>query len=244
MKTGVLAILLCSFGPLLPGAAMVTCTDGHGDTNTASNGICIVGKSPDVLGYAAATGSDIFNGQFQAGASTDVLLQPTVGRSDLSIYPLNATATWDDFFALPASNPNDILKINVTGGGLGHPALIEIGKISYTTPDFCDIHFIGRGLCSPMAIQPASEVPSVHLFGMDSFSFVGPGEPFSPNVLLIERVTVDRFLPDGVTPDPFTTTPEPAPLRLLGTGVGFLFLFARKVASQKAANREKNHHVR
>jgi hypothetical protein len=54
-------------------------------------------------------------------------------------------------------------------------------------------------------------------------------------VLILEtRLTLDRFRPDGVTPDPFTQTPEPPSSLLLLAGLAFAALFAQRVRSKSS----------
>jgi hypothetical protein len=211
------------------GAAIVTCSQ-PGSSNTTYNGICSVGTGVNnMLMYHGFTTAFIFGGEYDVEALAEPLVLPS---SNVGPYPMSGSATWSDFFAAPSSKPTDILKITVTGGGLNHPASIQAGPIDYTTPDFCDAHFIGNPVCTKTATVSAASFTGVILTGSDSITIPFPcvgGCGVSVNADLFESVTIQRFLSDGVTPDPFTISPEPGSLGLLLLAIPLGVAFRRQL---------------
>ena len=211
------------------GAAMVTCSQ-PGFSETVYNGSCSVGSgASNTLVYGAYTKASVFGNVYSVEALAGVLWTP-VGNA--APYPMTASASWDDIFSLPNSNPTDILKLTVTGGGQYHPSFIEAGPISYIESDFCDAHYIGNAVCTKKATISAANFSSIELMGSDSFVINGLCGGFgcraSANSDLYEHVTIQRFLADGVTADPFSSAPEPSTLAflLLATSAG-LALYRR-----------------
>ena len=254
MKVFALGFVFASSVALLHGASIVTCSNGLGDTQTVYNGTCVIGSGDNTLSYFGSSGGGIAGNQLSVAASAYLIYGPlTTGPSappyDPAVYPLTATASWSDSFAIPQSNPNDILKISVYGYGLGHQAYIQVGDIDYTTQDFCDAHVdYDQCLAAGEAVEKvesASQAPFVEVFGTDSIGFTQPcydGQcGVSANAGLYESVTIDRYLPDGVTPDPFTTTPEPSTIGLIGLASFLLaacrYRRARVFASPTAIHR-------
>jgi hypothetical protein len=198
------------------GAAMVTCSQ-PGFSETVYNGSCSVGAGVNnTFSYEAYTRTSLSGDRYIVEALSEVRSTPV---SNAGSYPISASATWDDIFALPNSNPTDIFKLTVTGGGLYHPSSIQAGPISYTESDFCDAHYIGNAVCTKRATVSAASLASVELMGSDSFIIDGPCGGFgcnaSPNSDLYERITIQRFLADGITADPFLSVPEPSTIALL-----------------------------
>ncbi len=197
-------------------AAKVTCAQ-PGFSETVYNGVCSVGPNFDnTLTFGGITSSTIRGNVLTAQALAEVLWTPNTNPGP---YPMSASAVWDDMFAVPTSNATDIFKITVTGSGLDHPASILAGPITYDSSDFCDAHYAGNPVCTEKATVSATQLSSIELIGSDSVSIDGAchftGCGLNANSDLSEVVTVQRFLSDGVTADPFATAPEPASLALL-----------------------------
>ncbi len=218
-------------------AAVVTCTQSA-YTMTVTNGICH-GATGNTLSYGGFSGLRLQNGALQATAYAELITlpDPTAGA-----FPISAGAMWDDTFNLPSSPSGDIIQVIVDGGGLGHPASIQIGDIDYTTPDFCDAHYTGNPACTVRETMSAGAVSTVRLTGSDSVTIGGPcvgNCGFSANADLYEYVTINRFLADGVTSDPFTSliaAPEPSAFGLLAAGVlTLIFAVQRKAPNRSVA---------
>lgn len=224
---------LCAIGSA-QAAAVVTCTQS-GYTMTVTNGICR-GATGNTLSYGGFSGLLLKNGALQATAYAELMTLPD---TTAGAFPISASAMWDDTFNVPSSPSGDIIQVIVDGGGVGHPASIQLGVINYTTSDFCDAHYIGNPACTVRETMSAGAVSTVRLTGSDSVTIGGPcvgSCGFSANADLYEYVTINRYLADGVTSDPFTslvTAPEPAAWGLLAAGV--LALIA--ATQRKAANR-------
>jgi hypothetical protein len=200
-------------------AAIVTCSQ-PGYSDIVSNGVCQSGGVGDVLQLYGSTSSFLSGNYFNARASAFLLSVP---KENPGPYPMTATAVWNDIFNVPVSNPTDVLKITVYGGGLNHPAFIDAGPIVYTASDFCDAHYTGNPACTETATVSGSQLLTVQLEGTDTVEIGGPcGSSncgFSANGDLTEFVSVQQFLANGVTPDPFTSAPEPASIALLLLGI-------------------------
>jgi hypothetical protein len=200
-------------------AAMVTCSQ-PGFSETVYNGTCSVGVGVNnTFSYEAYTRASIAGNVYTVQALSQVLSTPSNGSGP---YPMSATASWNDVFTVPNSDPTDIFRITVTGGGLNHPASIEAGPISYLESDFCDAHYIGNSACTKEATISAADFSSLKITGSDSLSIDFPcgfGCHTSPNADLYEIVTVQRFLADGVTADPFSSAPEPSTIALIVLGI-------------------------
>lgn len=200
-------------------AAVVTCSQ-PGFSQTVYNSPCAVGSSSDTLVYLAFTESFVSGNTFSAEALAEAIGLPNTNPGP---YPMSAVASWNDIFDVPSSNPTDVFKITVFGGGLNHPASIFAGPIHYTTPDFCDADYLGNPACTDTATVSATQPLSVQLTGSDSLTIPVPcgfsNCGLSVNANLYESVSVQRFLADGVTPDPFTTAPEPASVALFFLGL-------------------------
>jgi hypothetical protein len=210
-------------------AAIVTCAQ-PGFSETVSNGACAVGTGAGgTLQFSGITGSSITGNIFTVQALAEVIGTPATNSGP---YPMTASATWDDIFALPTSNAGDIFKITVTGSGLGHPGSIDAGPLTYGGAEFCDARYVGNAACTETATVSAATLSSVELKGSDSITIDGAcglsNCGLSVNTELYEVVTVERFLSDGVTADPFTVTPEPSSLALLLLGVPAGFVFWRR----------------
>ncbi len=212
------SLLFCIpvFAVSMQGAAIVNCSQ-PGFSQTVYNASCSVGsQTGDALVYQGITSASIVAGQYVVTGLADMVSGPARNSGP---YPMQASANWDDFFALPTSSPTDVLKVTVTGGGLNHPAFIRAGSINYAESDFCDAHYIGNPVCTQHLTISAGSLSNIELGGSDSVTIpfecgsFGCGQ--SPNASLYELVTVQRFLADGVTSDPFTTVPEPSSLTLL-----------------------------
>ena len=223
------AILLFVSTLSMYGAAIVTCSQ-PGSSTTTYNGTCSVGTGANnMLLYQGFTTAFINGGQYEIEGLAESLALPS---SSVGPYPMTGSATWNDFFALPSSNPTDILRITVTGGGLNHPASIQAGPIDYVTSNFCDAHYIGNPVCTKAATVSAATLAGVILTGSDSITIPFPcfgGCGVSANADLFESVSIQRFLPDGITPDPFTISPEPDSLRLLLLAIPVGLAFRREL---------------
>lgn len=200
-------------------SAVVTCSE-PGSTQTVYNGTCSVSNVTGTLSYEGFTSAHVQGNQLQFEALAEALSFPgtpyPANYSGPALYPMSASASWNDSFVLPSSAPGDLLDITITGGGLNHPAAVYAGPLSYPETDFCDAHYTGNPACTLNATLPASQLASVQLIGSDSVSPQGPcplglgtGCDRSANASLFEDVTISRFLADGSTPDPFTSAPEP-----------------------------------
>jgi hypothetical protein len=126
VKPFLLGIALCSLLPVANAAAIVTCSDGVGDTQTVYNGECFTGRGNDSLSYLGTSGVSIGKNSFDVTAfgfpNTTPITSPNSPPPNAALYPLRATVTWSDSFALPESDPNDIVAITVIGYVPGHPA--------------------------------------------------------------------------------------------------------------------------
>jgi hypothetical protein len=143
------------------------------------------------------------------------------GEAFVELFPYNTSGpfpqvfhgTWNDSYTLPATDPNDIYKITEIIGGLSNTGALSVGPLTDTT--ICDIHFFGNPACTVtgtlLASQAATAVDSGHFsFSFDESSDSAAGPSGIPNRTNFGTLlTLDRFRPDGVTPDPFTQTPEP-----------------------------------
>jgi hypothetical protein len=210
-------------------AAVVTCAQ-PGFSETVFNGTCAVGTGAGgTLEFSGVTGSSFTGNTFTVQALAEVIGTPVTNSGP---YPMTASATWDDIFAVPTSNADDIFKITVTGGGLDHPGSISAGPITYGGSEFCDAHYVGNAVCTETATVSAAALSSIELKGSDSITVGEPcgfsGCGLSVNTELYEVVTVERFLSDGVTADPFTVTPEPSSLALLLLGMPAGFVLRRR----------------
>lgn len=150
-------------------------------------------------------------------------------------YPETATATWSLALFIP-DNPNssDILKIVPNTSGLASTYNLTVGSFSWTTA--CDAHYG----CFPTSAPPPNFEITLPPWpggvwmtdsGRWSFQVTEIDEQFPGEINATEADTlfqVSRFLADGVTPDPFTTTPEPASAALLATGLGALLWASRR----------------
>lgn len=223
-------IALCTvFTVSIPAAAVVTCGQ-PGFSQTVYNGTCVVGTNAGgTLEFSGVTSSSTLGDVFTVQALAEVLTTP---KTNAGPYPMTASATWDDIFEVPSSNPTDIFTITVTGGGLNHPAAIYAGPITYSGTDFCDARYVGNSVCTESVNISAGDFSSLEIKGSDSVSIGGPCGysdcGLSVNSELYELVTVQRFLADGVTADPFTVTPEPSSLALLLVGIPAGLVFLRR----------------
>jgi hypothetical protein len=141
-----------------------------------------------------------------------------------SAYPMTAAVTWSDTFLLPRSSPTDILKITADIGSASGLASIEIGP----NPDFKDTSAClpnFEKFCALDYVESASGIKSGYISGNHQFTQALDGDPgpvvnFSDQYL---TVSIERFLADGTTPDPYTSpAPEPSQLDILATSLGLL----------------------
>ena len=213
--------------------AVVTCSQ-PGFSQTVYNGICAVGTdTSDTLSFGASTSASIVNGTYLVQGLAEYLTTPS---SNTGPYPMSATASWNDVFALPTSNSTDIFKITVASGGLNHSGSINAGPISLDGSAFCDASYTFSPACLQTATVSASNLSSIHLQGSDSVTIdgaCGSGScGLNANSNLYEFVLVERFLSDGLTSDPFTdpttVTPEPSSLALLLFAVPAGYAFRKR----------------
>jgi hypothetical protein len=232
MKIYFLAVgLLCVQS--MQSAAVVTCTE-PGFTQTITNGTCIVpgDASGGGLQYWGVTSSRISNGDLFVEAHAEILFLPEV--TDLSKYPMTANSQWNDYFDLPVSRPDDVLKITAFGAGFGGPGSIQVGSIfieseGISSTQFCDESYSGNPACTFQSTELAAMVPFVKLVGSTTYECNDASCHPYENQALDEVVQIQRFFADGVTSDPFTVPPL-ARTPEAGTGTifcaGLLFLAA------------------
>jgi hypothetical protein len=218
-KCLLLAVFSTAFTLSMQGAAMVTCSQ-PGYSETVFNGICAASSSGDALEFGAFTQFSVSGNTFTAMAYASIFNLPIKNSGP---YPMTATAVWNDVFEVPVSSPADVLKITVFGGGLNHPASVDVGPILYDASDFCDGHYTGNPVCTKKATVAGDNFLSVQLTGTDTVSVDSPcgysNCGFSVNSDLSEYVSIQQFLADGVTPVSFTTAPEPQSIALLLLGL-------------------------
>lgn len=154
-------------------------------------------------------------------------------------FPEQFTAVWDDVFELPASNPNDVYRVTEVLGGPSNTGFLSLGSITDNT--ICDIHYFGNAACTIRRTLLASQANTAVNSGQFQFTFTssypiqsGPGG--ITNLTNFEALLMlDRFLPDGTTPDPFPEVPEPGAGFLLVCGALILLSLSRlipRVATQ------------
>jgi hypothetical protein len=151
-------------------------------------------------------------------------------------FPQVFHAVWNDTYPLPATDPNDVYKITEIIGGLSNTGILSVGPLVDTT--ICDIHYFGNPVCTVTGTLLAFQAMTAVDSGQFNLSFDEASEIYGlpgPNGTNFgTRLTLDRFRPDGVTPDPFTQTPEPPSSLLLLAGLAFAALFAQRVRSKSS----------
>jgi hypothetical protein len=144
-------------------------------------------------------------------------------------FPQVFHGAWNDGYVLPATDPNDVYKITETIGGLSNSGLLFIGPLGDTT--VCDSHYFGSPDCTVTGTLLASQGMIAFDSGRFDFSFDENSEVYglgsTNSTTFGTLLTLYRFRPDGVTPDPFTRTPEPRSSLLFLAGLAFAALFAQ-----------------
>jgi hypothetical protein len=109
LKPFLLAIAFCCLIPVANAAAIVTCTDGLGETVTVSNTACLIGTGNDTFSYFGSDSFVISGNSFRAQAFSFLNFAPYyIPESQPlngALYPFKGSATWFDSFALPRGEP-------------------------------------------------------------------------------------------------------------------------------------------
>lgn len=243
---GLMRLLLCLGSAVLfagfASADQLVCTQPAGNTVIRDGpGGCTFSGPPYSPGpredflYGAGGGSWVWNGVFHA----DYIASANSFPENIaeSAFPMSVSMTWNDSYALPLSKPTDLLRTTVTILGYNGEPVVHIGPdLTYSTG--CDWH--SSSFCPMVDTIPAAGVNRVNISGSMAVAadfleqFNTSTSRGQPNYYDLEiDVSIERFLADGTTPDPFTT-PEPARLGFVAGSLAMIFGFWRVRRSKSA----------
>ncbi len=157
--------------------------------------------------------------------------QASIGVNQMTITSqFTGTVSYDDVFALPSSPAGDVLKFSAAyGAGVNDvdpgsyasfQAQIGPGSAGFPAITLNPAHESCEfGSCFYSATLPASDFSFITLQGTAGLLVSPDDESSEGGVGSGGNFTFTRFKADGVTPDPFTTTPEPASFALALAGI-------------------------
>ncbi len=183
-----------------------------------------------------------------SGNTLTLAPQASIGVNRMPITSwYTGTLSYDDTFALPSSPTGDVLKLSSSYGagvndvdpGSYTSFEAQVGPGSAGSPaitlnpahETCEF-----GTCFYNATLPADSFSFITLQGTAGLLVTPDDESSEGGVGNGGQFTFTRFKADGVTPDPFTATPEPASYGLLLAGI---VLFGLVRFSSRAERRTK-----